>query len=113
MIMSNLKSVSGSAWTREEYMSGDVSHHEYYLSIAIRQGLNHSSFSDSFKKAIINSKCEHFNDIPLSSWDKLALFNNAYEIYRNGKRVTSLSAGVCMLKALAFDFKKSKTAAIS
>ena len=46
------------------------------------------------KERIVNSKCEHFNDIPLEEWDAI------------GIPTTTLSQQVCAAKACAREIQR-------
>lgn len=80
-------------FTRQDYMDGKCTHSEYYAQWAT--GYIHSLVKSSIgEEAIKNSQDEHFNDIPLQVWDKLAQFVSYFPD-------NSLATRVCILKEAA------------
>ncbi len=59
-----------SIYTRTDYMNNKCSHHEYYAQAVNESVLDYVKQAIN-EKAIANSTCEHFNDIPLKKWDNL------------------------------------------
>lgn len=92
-------------FTNKQYMSGEVTHHQYYLSFAQKAGLTLSDKMVSRSKAALEEGDEHLNTIPLSQWDNLALIYQPAIAHANkqinGKSTWSLCEGVCAFKALA------------
>ena len=92
--------------TREQYRKGEVSHHEYYLSLAECAGIG--NFSEKFLSRIkqcLESGDKHLNNIPLIEWDNMSYYDlkNPYlntELKKRGDS-WSLSVAVCMRKAKA------------
>lgn len=93
-------------FTREWYMENSSErHHTYYLAVAARSSITTRLFPSAMLEKIKKSKDPHMNDVPLKEWDIIAKSIRAIEIYENGKRVYSLSSGVCALKAIAKQWK--------
>ena len=85
--------------TRNDYMSGAVTHRHYYASIAKSAGIQLSPEHDMVRRAL-QSKDEHYNDIPLGAWDTAALavkfaIARAMEEHSDS---WSLAGGVCTVK---------------
>ena len=90
---------NGKKFSRADYMSGKCSHSEFYgqwVTDYTRQ-LVSEQFGNDLIKA---SKDEHFNDIPLRQWDRLASFVECYPD-------NSLSSRVCILKEAARQIRDS------
>ncbi len=84
---------------RAQYLSGAVSHEEYYLWLADSLGIGAWALPVSIE-TLRKSTDPHFNDITLWTWDK------QHETVRRaagagGARSWSLSDTVCVLKAIA------------
>jgi hypothetical protein len=60
----------GIKYTRKEMMNGTVSYREYMAQF-VDDGVIGYVLRGIGRKAILNSKDEHFNDIPLAKWDAL------------------------------------------
>ena len=59
---------------REQYMNNEISHHDFYLSIAKAAGIKHNAdFVLECKKALDRGD-EHLNTIPLAVWDRKGVF---------------------------------------
>lgn len=92
-------------FNRKQYMDREVSHADYYdqfVTPGVTALLN--------KDRVQQSTDPHFNDIPLTYWDRLAammpsdsikLVCDANMSTHGGKRSYSLSDCVCTLKAAA------------
>ena len=95
--------------TRKEYMSGDCTHQEFYEQMVtdeIKEGVRKSI--GLFR--IMDSTCEHFNDIPLSFWDTLG-WNLSGAIDPQIKAASdhpSLAGRVCVVKAAARMLKREQ-----
>lgn len=81
--------------------------HQYYLGLAQAGGL---ALPEWVKAEVKVSKDEHFNDIPLDRWDAMAeiargAIARANKVI-NGQSVWSLCDGVCIFKALAYQYCK-------
>jgi hypothetical protein len=91
--------------TRQKYLNGEVSHEEYYLTLAKRLNVK---FSKPFIRRVrkcLDSGDDNLSGIPLSEWDMMCR-NDRYnpflgsELKRRGDYL-SLSVGVCMRKVMA------------
>jgi hypothetical protein len=93
-------------YTRKQYMAGEVSHGDYY-----GQFVTTSVLGLLPTPRVLDSKDEHFNDIPLKTWDHLAgclspgviakVAESNATVTAGGVRSISLSDKVCVLKAAA------------
>lgn len=85
--------------TRKDYMDGKVTHREYYASICKSAGL---AFGDESRivKRCRNSKDPHYNDIPLSEWDMMAMFSkrSLSSAFKMHDDFYSDAGGVCACK---------------
>jgi hypothetical protein len=94
-------------FNRADYMAGKVSHNEYYAQFVGRDTLYFVK-SVITVAAIVNSKDEHFNDIPLAKWDRMAN-TLSYGLSDLAASNASMGGGsgithsdkVCLLKAAA------------
>ena len=81
-------------YSREQYLAGEVTHHEYY-----DQFVNANLYSIVINyiglDRIVTSKDDYFNDIPLKYWD------NMYMIVSNLHSHVTLAESVCITKAAA------------
>lgn len=91
-------------YTRQQYMDKQVSHDEYYKTLADAAGIGNfdDAFLDRVRKCIEQGD-EHLNNIALSKWDNMCIMDrhNAAlrdELKRRNDQL-SLSTGVCMRKA--------------
>jgi hypothetical protein len=92
---------------RREYMAAPPdrqaqAHQGYYLWLAEAIGLNAAMLPPGHE----SSTNEHFNDVPLASWDHrhewvLEYARNSFSGSINGRFAWSLSDSVCCLKAIA------------
>ena len=57
--------------TRQEYLTGAISHHDYYSQFATPEMVKQVSNNIGVER-IKNSKDEHLNDIPMKEWDALS-----------------------------------------
>lgn len=91
--------------TRQQYLDGEISHQEYYETLATKAGI---TFSDEFIKHVKTALKEgdiNLNTIPLTTWDGM----NGYdlqnlslnsELKKRGDN-WSIAGAVCMRKAKA------------
>lgn len=54
--------------TRKEYLNGTVTHDEYWSQFVTDDVMSDVKRAIGYER-IVNSKCPHLNDIPLSCWD--------------------------------------------
>jgi hypothetical protein len=92
---------------RQDYMTGKVSHEEYYGYIAELAGISFSNSKEFIEKRIVpalEAGDEHLNTIALRNWDIMAA-NASPAIKRALKQVEgefySMAIGVCVMKAAA------------
>ena len=95
--------------TRKEYMSGDCTHQQFYEQMVtdeIKEGVRKSI--GLFR--IMDSTCEHFNDIPLSFWDTLSwsLSDSIDSQIKAASDHPSLAGRVCVVKAAARMLKREE-----
>ena len=88
---------------RQEYLEGTLSHADYYVWLAEFIGVTTADVPANTRE-LQNSKDEHFNDIPLTRWDKQDI-NVRPKAFAKGL-AWSLSDTVCVLKALATQLKQ-------
>ena len=92
--------------THKEYMADSKRlHHAYYLEIARAAGVQ---IPGSMMERVKGSTDEHYNDIPLDQWDRIAGVMNGKLIASHWAMAmkargsfASLATGVCAAKALA------------
>lgn len=96
------------AYTAEQYRRREVSHHEYYLSVAMHSGITAARFSEDMKRRILASTDPHMNDVPLRLWDAFYGYAYAVEVHENSTRTKSLSSTVCAYKAVAREWKAAQ-----
>ena len=88
--------------TRQQYMSGEATHRQYYLEVAIAAGVKLDKiYLDHVRRCLPWD--EHLNNIPLNTWDVLALGYRgsiSRELKARGD-FWSDAGGVCTMKAYA------------
>ncbi len=77
-------------YTRADYMAHLCTHDEYYSQF-VTANLKQFVATTFGLDTIVNSKCEHFNDIALARWDRLVWATQA----------KTTAEGVCTLKQAA------------
>lgn len=91
--------------TRQDYINKKCTYEEYYaqfvndnvkLMVKDHIGIN----------VILNSKDEHFNDIPLKKWDLIGLPYGIRDLLKEAGDFYTLAGQVCILKAAARQIKK-------
>ena len=99
--------------TRKQYMSGECSHREFYAQFVSDQTIQ-SVINTFGEKRIKESTDEHFNDIPLKSWDNMYIPMPLDKIEAATGRTTkwpsrgySLSDKVCIAKEAAKQIKET------
>ena len=85
--------------TRKEYLSGIVSHSDYYGQFITEDTTKNLLQSISIID-ICKSRDEHMNDIPLIKWDTCRLSCNLEAIKEAGESLTP-AVKVCILKETA------------
>lgn len=94
--------------TRDDYMSGRVSHEKYYRSVWQVAGIRvvglYSALGPEVRRALAEGD-EHLNTIQLSRWDAIAALWHkqiSESLKRHGDS-WSLAGGVCTVKQAAID----------
>jgi hypothetical protein len=85
-------------FTRDQYLNGKCTHRQYYAQLVTESHrLAAESFGiDNLRRAFAED--EHFNSIPLASWDARAGLRADYKSLGDGR---SLAGDVCILKEAA------------
>ena len=87
-------------YTREQYLNNECSHHDYYKQFVTKGIIDYVKRAIG-KDKILNSKDEHFNDIPLRLWDNLYIpIPNSLD--------KSLATKVCLAKCAAVIIKEGE-----
>lgn len=90
-------------FTHQDYLDKKCSHREYYSQF-VTEYIKSIVLSRFGIEKLLNSKDEHLNDIPLHSWDSLAVSYKpvfAIDDTNTGIKYWSLCGGVCILKEAA------------
>ena len=92
---------------RKRYMSGEISHEEYYRLVAKYAGVSYAKADPAFlahcKRALDNGD-EHLNSIPLSTWDILgASILNPGPAFKKAGDFPSMAGLVCLVKQAVRD----------
>lgn len=90
--------------TRKDYLDGKCSHQEYYRSIVAECGI--SLENDPIMSKVIaslKSGDQHLNNIPLRTWDVIALGQRARmaTVLKSRGDWLTLAGGVCIMKEAA------------
>ena len=90
-----------------DYVLGRCSHREYYAQF-VNESVKNAVLRFIGKELIMNSKDEHFNDIPLKKWDDISTqdFDLAITFTKVGDGF-SLAGKVCVLKEAAKQIKEN------
>lgn len=94
-------------YTRQDYMNNKCSHREYYAQFVTDDTKNYVLLRIG-RDRIVNSKDEHFNDIPLKLWDLAVPHAPGSRGFKEAGDWYSLGTGVCMLKEAARQIKESE-----
>ena len=92
--------------TRQDYISGKVTHQEYYSAIAKDAGVSFWNAGHEFLRCVraaLDNGDENLNSIPLDVWDRYAVAarsSTARAFERHGD-CWSLAGGVCLAKQAA------------
>ena len=99
------------AHTRKDYMSDKCTHVEYYGQL-VTQGMK-EHVARAIPQALAKSTDPHFNDISLSTWDRLGMaYGLRYEFEELGD-IRSKAGMVCVLKEAARQVKEETCASSS
>lgn len=92
--------------TRTDYLNGRCTHHEYYsqfVTQAVKDLVTeHIGGADFLSKKLVEDP--NLNNIPLDIWDQVVTNHRwvgGINEQGNGKKIYSLSNGVCVLKTAA------------
>ena len=85
---------------RKDYISGKVSHREWYAQFVTNETKDRISRIIG-KDRIKASTDPHFNDIPLREWDAIVHTYGVTKRIREAGDYPTLSNGVCILKEAA------------
>lgn len=86
--------------TRSQYITGEISHDEYYSQF-VTPGVIERVKSRIGEKKIKQSSDPHFNDIPLNSWDVIGVPADVVTKCGLAGDSNTLSFQVCVNKAAA------------
>ena len=95
--------------TRQDYLSGKISHDEYYIQFVDSHIVNQVLFIIG-KDEILNSKDKHFNDIPLKYWNIVLCPLPDYvknQLKQAGDN-TTLAGAICIAKQAAKQIRDGK-----
>ncbi len=84
-------------YTYTEYMDKKCSHRKYYAQF-VTQGTRELVALQIGRVRILESTCDHFNDIPLKLWDSMQGWMSA----------SSLGTAVCILKEAAQQIREKQ-----
>lgn len=92
-------------YTRKDYLNKKCTHRQYYAQF-VNGYIKQSVLRQIGKKALLNSKDKHLNDIALSRWDNFYPWLLQGETGKNflkisGQKGYSLSDTVCIAKEAA------------
>lgn len=91
--------------TREDYLAGAVTHRDYYGSVVAAAHIRFAADSPLVQRcaAALANGDEHFNTIPLATWDEYAAaaVRSIATALRQHGDVFSLAGGVCVMKEAA------------
>ena len=85
---------------RKDYLSGKVSHREWYAQFVTSETINRVSLIIG-KDRIKASIDPYFNDIPLYEWDAIVKTYGVTSRIREAGDYPTLGNGVCILKEAA------------
>ena len=91
-------------YTRKDYMSGKCTHAEYYGQLVTQNMKNHITLA--IPQALERSTDPNFNDIPLSTWDRMGLAYGLRNEFSALGDIKSMAGMVCVLKEAARQVKE-------
>ena len=91
-------------YTRKDYMSDKCTHEEYYGQL-VTQGMK-DHVVRAIPQALAKSTDPVFNDIPLSTWDRLGMVYNLRDEFKALGDIKSTAGMVCVLKEAARQVKE-------
>ena len=92
------------AFTRKDYMSDKCTHAEYYGQL-VTQGMK-DHIVRAIPQALAKSVDPVFNDIPLSTWDRLGMAYSLRDEFKALGDIKSDAGMVCVLKEAARQVKE-------
>ena len=92
--------------TRIEYIKGDCTQREYYAQF-VNAETKALVLHVIGRERIMASKGEHFNDIPLATWDALVPKAPGSGGFAKAGDYYTLAGGVCMLKEAAQQIRET------
>ena len=91
-------------YTRKDYMSDKCTHEEYYGQL-VTQGMK-DHIARAIPQALAKSTDPVFNDIPLSTWDRLGMAYSLRSEFEALGDIKSDAGMVCVLKEAARQVKE-------
>lgn len=91
-------------YTRKDYMSNKCTHKEYYGQL-VTQGMK-EHIARAIPQALDRSTDPSFNDIPLSTWDRIGLAYGLRNEFNALGDIKSDAGMVCVLKEAARQVKE-------
>ena len=91
-------------YTRKDYMTNKCTHEEYYGQL-VTQGMK-DHVVRAIPQALAKSTDPVFNDIPLSTWDRLGMVYNLRDEFKALGDIKSAAGMVCVLKEAARQVKE-------
>ena len=91
-------------FTRKDYMSGKCTHQEYYGQL-VTQGMK-DHIVRAIPQALAKSTDPVFNDIPLSTWDRLGMVYSLRDEFKALGDFKTSAGMVCVLKEAARQIKE-------
>lgn len=90
-------------YTRKQYLNKECTHSEYYQQFVTdyTKRLVSNSLGIERLKNAWNNGDEHFNSIPLGTWDNLTVFFRCDKQLREHGDYATLAGKVCILKETA------------
>ena len=91
-------------YTRKDYMTNKCTHEEYYGQL-VTQGMK-DHIVRAIPQALAKSTDPVFNDIPLSTWDRLGMAYSLHAEFKALGDIKSDAGMVCVLKEAARQVKE-------
>ena len=86
-------------FTRKDYMSGKCTHEEYYGQLVTQSMKEH--IARAIPQGLAKSTDPHFNDISLSTWDRLGMAYSLRDEFKSLGDFKTDAGMVCVLKEAA------------
>ena len=96
-------------FTRKDYLNGECTHEEYYGQL-VTQGMK-DHIVRAIPQALAKSTDPVFNDIPLSTWDRLGMAYSLRSEFKGLGDFRSKAGIVCVLKEAARQVKSNTLSA--